>query len=182
MRPNLRQFTGLFLRVGNLTFGGGDPTMAALQIELVDRKRWLTQEQFGLAYSLARLTPGTNVLAFCAGAGWLMRSAGGAVIAVLAVSAPSAMLAVWLLAAYQRWENNAIVSAAAGTIFASVAAMMLASAALLVRPRLREAGLGRCALLTGGALAANFGMGLSPLLVLALAAACGFFWKERGQR
>ena len=32
---SLKRLTWIFVRVGNLTFGGGDPTMAALQSELV---------------------------------------------------------------------------------------------------------------------------------------------------
>ena len=71
-QPSLRRLTSIFFRVGNLTFGGGDPTMAALQSELVATRRWLDEEQYGLIYGLARITPGTNLLAFCAAAGWLI--------------------------------------------------------------------------------------------------------------
>jgi len=65
---SLKQLAWIFLRVGNLTFGGGDPTMAALQSELVAGRRWLDEEQYGLIYGLARITPGTNLLAFSAAA------------------------------------------------------------------------------------------------------------------
>jgi len=73
MKPfSLRRFALLVLRVGNLTFGGGDPTMSVLHRELVVSREWITPEQYGLAYSLARATPGTNLLAFCAGVGWIL--------------------------------------------------------------------------------------------------------------
>ena len=65
---SLKRLTWIFLRVGNLTFGGGDPTMAALQSALVHARRWLDEEEYGLIYGLARITPGTNLLAFSAGA------------------------------------------------------------------------------------------------------------------
>src|SRR5678815_5612358 len=64
---SLRRFALLLLRVANLTFGGGDPTMAALHRELVVKRGWLPPDRYGLIYSLARATPGTNLLAFCAG-------------------------------------------------------------------------------------------------------------------
>jgi len=51
---SLKRLTWIFLRVGNLTFGGGDPTMAALQSELVVTRRWLSAEQYALIYGLAR--------------------------------------------------------------------------------------------------------------------------------
>src|SRR5579872_3489231 len=68
-RISFKPFLWIFLRVGNLTFGGGDPTMAALQSELVHTRGWLTAEQYALIYGLARITPGTNLLAFSAASG-----------------------------------------------------------------------------------------------------------------
>src|SRR5581483_6974984 len=65
----LARLTAVFFRIGNTTFGGGDPTMAALRRELVERKEWLTDEDYATAFALARVTPGTNVVAFCAAAG-----------------------------------------------------------------------------------------------------------------
>ena len=64
-KPSLAALTRLYLKIGNTTFGGGDPTMALLQRELIGRQ-WITRDDFALAYSLARVTPGTNILAFCA--------------------------------------------------------------------------------------------------------------------
>ena len=40
--PTLRQLTGVFFRIGNTTFGGGLPTIAALQRELVEQHEWLS--------------------------------------------------------------------------------------------------------------------------------------------
>src|SRR5438034_11739600 len=117
---SLKQLTVIFLRVRNLSFGGGDPTMAALQSELVARRRWLDEEQYGLIYGLARITPGTNLLAFCAAAGWLIAGWAGAVLGVLAVTLPSAMVVVLLTLGYQEWRANALAMAALrGTIAAA---------------------------------------------------------------
>src|ERR1700719_4180292 len=59
-RANWRNVSWLYTRIGSTTFGGGDPTMAALQGELFARK-WLDRERYGLIYALARATPGTNI-------------------------------------------------------------------------------------------------------------------------
>ena len=67
-QPQLTAVTRLFLRVGVTIFGGGDPTIAILQREFYKRE-WLSPEKVGIAFGLARLTPGTNVLALCAAAG-----------------------------------------------------------------------------------------------------------------
>src|SRR6185503_16479445 len=87
---SLRRLVLLFLRVGNLTFGGGDPTMAALQRELVVSREWISAERYALIFGLARATPGTNLLAFTAGVGWQLARWRGALLAVVAGSIPCA--------------------------------------------------------------------------------------------
>src|SRR5258706_10138572 len=93
--PTLRQMAAVYFRVGNTTLGGGDPTIAVLQREF-GRRRWMTREQFTLAFGLSRVTPFTNMLAFCAGTAWFMLGLMGAVVAVLVVTIPSAALVIWL--------------------------------------------------------------------------------------
>src|SRR5882724_10401494 len=125
----------LFLRVANLTFGGGDPTMAALQRELVVTRGWMTADQYGLIYSLARATPGTNVLAFCAGVGWQLARFRGALAAVLSASVPCAAAVVWFTFAYTRLQSNPRAMAAIGGTLAAAVGMMAAAAFQLLRPR-----------------------------------------------
>lgn len=177
-KPSTWEVFWLFLRIGNTTFGGGDPTMAALQREMVERRRWITAEQFGLIYSLARLTPGTNVLAFSAGAAWMVRGWAGAVLAVLGSSVPSAVLAVWLVHAYEVWVRNAAVQAMVGGMVAAVTGMMAAGAVLLFRGQATRAGLMRGLVLSGAA-ALLVGLAkVNPVFVLALAAVAGLLWSE----
>ncbi len=179
MKPTLGPLTWLYLRVGNTTFGGGDPTMAALQRELVEHKRWLTREDFGLAYSLARITPGTNIIAFCAATGARMLGLWGALAGVLGETIPSAVLAVLITLGFESWARNPIIMAAIAGTVAAVTGMMWASVWLLVRPYLRNAiGVLRVVLLSGGAFLAAWKLGLTPVPVILAAAAIGFFWKD----
>ena len=69
---------------------------ATLQREMVHVRGWLTLDQYGLAQSLAKITPGTGILAFCAATAWMLRRWAGAVVAVLAASVPCAVFAVVL--------------------------------------------------------------------------------------
>jgi len=177
-KPNLRRLFLLSLRVGNLTFGGGNPTMAVFQRELVNRNAWLSPEQYALSYGLARLTPGTNVLAFCAAAGWQLLRGWGAVSVVLAVSVPSAILVVLLTHAFESWKSNPFVEGALSGLAAAAVGMMAASAWMLLRPGLARGRRARTVALVGGAFFLSFALALSPVQVLALAALAGAFWKE----
>lgn len=175
--PTLKQLAGVFFRVGNTTFGGGDPTIAVLQREF-DRRGWLTAEQFVLAYGLARVTPGTNVIAFCAGSAWLIAGLAGAILAVLAVTIPSAILVIWLtriceLGGANRWA----LAALAGTIAAAVGTM-LAAALNLTRMQLTKTNWLSTIVIVVAALVLARTLILSPIQILGLAAVAGLLWNR----
>ena len=177
--PKLRELTAVFFKIGNTTFGGGIPTVAALQRELVERRGWLSAEDYGLAFALARVTPGTNVIAFCAAAGSRIGGLAGAFAGVLSETAPSAVLAVLITVGYESWRSDPLVMGAVGGIIAAVAGMMWTSVWSLVRPY--SGGLARASravVFTGGAFLAIWRLGLTPLPIIAIAAALGFLWKE----
>jgi chromate transporter len=179
MEPlSLARMTALFTRVGNLTFGGGDPTMAALQAELIASRGWLSREQYGLIYGLARVIPGTNLLAFCAGAGWRMLGWPGAVGAVMGVAAPSAFLVVMFTHWYQALRANPLAMAAVEGTLAAAAGMMAAAVWQLLRPHLKRGRWVRASILYAASLALSFGLGVSPVPLLAGAFAAGLVWEQ----
>jgi chromate transporter len=180
-RPRLRELAALFFRLVNFTFGGGDPTMAALQRETVDRRNWLPFEKYGLAYALARVTPGTNVLAFSAALAWFIRGWPGAVVAVVAGTIPCTILVVWLTYGYQQLKTNQFAVWAIEGMLASAVGMMLAAAWTLIRPQMRHKSWLRTCVLAGGAAVLSAVFGLPPIEVLALAAVAGFFWQGPGE-
>jgi chromate transporter len=177
-RPRLRDLLLLFFRLVNFTFGGGDPTMAALERELVERRKWLDREKYGLSYALARVTPGTNVLAFSAAVAWFLRGWPGAVIAVVAGTIPCTVLVVWLSYGYQQLKANPHATRAIAAMLAAAVGMMFAASWTLIRPGMRRKSWPRTCLLAGGAALLSAVFRLPPIEVLALAAAAGFFWPD----
>ena len=111
-KPSLKRLAEIFFRIGNTTFGGGYVTIGMLGRELVDTRRWISSEKFDLAFALARVTPGTNIIAFCAAVGALIFGLVGAVVAVVALTAPSAVLAVLIVQGFVRyaaaWSNASL--------------------------------------------------------------------------
>src|SRR5678815_1275700 len=92
--PQLRRIAGAFGRYANLTTGGASATIAVLHRELVAKRAWVDEPRFGSFYALSRVTPGTNLLAFCTGIGWLLRRLPGAIVALLAASIPCSVLII----------------------------------------------------------------------------------------
>jgi chromate transporter len=173
IKPSLGALTRLYLKIGNTTFGGGDPTMALLQRELVGRG-WITRTDFALAYSLARITPGTNVLAFCAATGARVLGLAGAFAAVLAVTLPSAVLAVALTKGFEAWRAHPLAMAALGGTVASVTGMMLASVWTLIKPYIGW----RALVYAGGAFVAAWKFHITPVPVIVAAALLGYVLPE----
>jgi chromate transporter len=176
---SLRTLWGVFLRIGNATFGGGDAITAALRRELVERRGWLDPAQFALCYALSRVTPGTNQFAFSTAAGWMLRGWAGALLALIAVSAPSCAIITLIAAGFGTWSDVGWVkSAIVGALAASVG-VLLAGFWLLVAPYLDRSNWLRSSLIVAGSIGLSVGFGMAPVRVLGLAAVVGLLWKER---
>lgn len=175
-RPRLGALAALYLRAGNLTFGGGDVITATLQRELVHARGWLTHDQYGLAQSLAKITPGTGILAFCAATAWLLGRWTAAILAVLAASVPAAAFVVLLTWAFTSMSGSPTARAVLAAVLASAIGMMCAAAWLIARPQLRPATWLRTAVVGVGAFLALAVWSVSPIQVLALAALVGAVW------
>lgn len=167
---------GAVLRIGNTTFGGGFITMLMIGRDFVERRGWLTQGQFDVAFSLARITPGTNIVAFCAAVGSMLRGWPGALAAVFALTVPSAAIAVLLMQGFESWKNHIWVMAALGATTAGVTGMMWATVWLLAKPHV--GGWKRtlhAAFVMAGSFAAAW-MGVTPVPVIIVATLLGFVW------
>jgi chromate transporter len=160
----------IFFGVAGSTWGSGSVTVVNIRKELVERREALTKAEFSLAYAMARIAPGTNVLAFCAATGWRLRGWPGAATAVAALSIPAAVVCVLLTIAYGRWPQ--FFSGA----LAAVVGVISAGAFLLVRPYLgRRQWVRTLALLAGSLAAAPF---LGPVWVMLAAGLAAYFWRD----
>ena len=182
--PSVKKLTEIFFRIGNTTFGGGYVTIGMLGRELVDTRRWISSEKFDLAFALARVTPGTNLIAFCAAVGALICGIAGAVAAVVALTAPSSALAVLIMQGFESWQGNRIAMAAIGGTVAAVAGMMWSTIWVILRPhvgRLTWTGMTRnlqVVLIAGGAFLGSRILGVTPLPLILAGTVIGFLWKD----
>lgn len=178
MRPSLSKLTGIFFRIGNTTFGGGYVAIGMLGREF-EARGWLTRDKFDLAFALSRVTPGTNVLAFCAAVGSLLRGWAGAVAAVLAVAVPSALIALLLIYGLEAGQNNRVAMAAIGGTVAAVAGMMWSTIWTILRPHMGSFAWNlRAAAIAGGAFVASWWWGMSPFAIILFGGLLGLLWHD----
>ena len=55
---SLRKLAGYFLRLGTMGFGGPIALAGYMQRDLVERRRWVTNEDYKQGLALAQLSPG----------------------------------------------------------------------------------------------------------------------------
>ena len=140
--------------------------------------RWMPSVKvYALIFSLARATPGTNLLAFCAGIGWLLARWRGALIAVLAGSIPCAAAVVCFTYGYVLWRSNALAMSAIGGMLAAAVGMMSAAAFQLIRAGWRPGNRLRAAVILAAAFGLSFFASVPPIQVLGLGALAGLIWR-----
>lgn len=130
-RTSLGELAWLFLRLGSTAFGGPAAHTAMMQVEVVRRRQWLTDERFLDLVGAANLIPGPNSTEVAIHIGWERRRWAGLVIAGSAFIAPAALLAGALGWAYVRfgalpavgWLLYGVKPAMLGVVVQAIAAL-----------------------------------------------------------
>jgi chromate transporter len=177
-----RELSSILFRIGGLTFGGGNASIAAIHQELVTKRGWLSQAQFQFCYALARVSPGTNLLAFCVAVGWTLLGWRGALVAVLSLSVPSAALVILFTHFYEAWHTYPLAQTVIRGLLAATIGIIVASAWILVRPAITSGKWLRPVVIVTGAIILTLHYSVPPLRVLALAALVGLIWQEKEKR
>jgi chromate transporter len=174
--PSIERIGLLFARYANFTLGGGSTTTAVIHHELVGKRKWLSQDRFALCFALARLTPGTNLLAFCTGVGWLLHGITGATVSLLAASIPCSILVVALTALFSRWQENQFAQSAIYGAIAAAVAITVKTGWTITKPHFKGRGRIRVILVGAAACLIHVWAGIPAIEVLLLAAAVGALW------
>ena len=88
-----------FLKIGAFTFGGGYAMIALLQNEFVEKKKWITKEDFFNMTAIAESTPGPVAINSATYIGYRVAGFRGAAASTLAVCIPSFVI-IYLISIY----------------------------------------------------------------------------------
>lgn len=88
-----------FLKIGAFTFGGGYAMIALLQNEFVEKKKWITKEDFLNMTAIAESTPGPVAINSATYIGFRIAGFRGAAISTTAVCIPSFII-IYLISLY----------------------------------------------------------------------------------
>ena len=109
----MKKYLFLFLnmlKIGLFTFGGGYAMIALLEHEAVEKKRWMTKEEFMDMAAIAESTPGSIAVNAATYIGWKLGGFWGAATATLGICLPSFVIIFIISLVFDRFLSLKFVA------------------------------------------------------------------------
>lgn len=168
-----------FFKIGALTFGGGLAMLPMLKRELVESKKWVTEEEILDMYAIGQCTPGIIAVNTATFVGFQEAGILGGVIATLGMVSPSLIIICLIASILKNFINLPSVQHALAGIRIMVCAMMLQTVVTMAQKGVKDK-LGIFLFLAGFLLASFTPVPLA--LVVAASALAGIIakrWEEK---
>jgi len=129
----MREFLLYFLRLGTFGFGGPIALASYMQRDLVERRRWISKQDYLEGLALAQLAPGPLAAQLAIYLGWVRARVLGATLVSVAFVAPSFVMVLAISALYVAYGGLSWMQGVFYGIGAAVIAIIARSAAKLVK-------------------------------------------------
>src|SRR5919109_1793473 len=124
-RVGLWPLVNYFLKLGTIGFGGPAALVGFMHRDLVERRKCIQQEEYGLALALAQIMPGPLAAQLAIALGYFEHGVLGATLVGLAFIIPSFLMVVAISLAYLTygglWWMQALFYAIGATVIAIIA-------------------------------------------------------------
>ena len=117
-----------WLKLGFISFGGPTGQIAIMHQELVERRRWISENRFLHALNFCMVLPGPEATQLATYIGWLMHRTWGGIVAGTLFVLPSVFILVALSWIYLTYGNVPVVAGIFYGIKPAVVAIVLATA------------------------------------------------------
>ena len=133
--PSLRTLAWLVCYDVNRTLGG----LASMELlrRSLGARGWITDEDHALFVAISRLTPGTNILAYCVALGWQLAHWRGALVSLAAASIPASVIIALLSATLARVDEYPVIRVVIAIALIVATLLVLATAWNLLRPYIK---------------------------------------------
>lgn len=159
-----------YAKVGVMTFGGGYAMLPILKRELVDNKKWITEEEIVDSYAIGQCTPGIIAVNVATLVGYNKKGVLGAVCSTLGVIFPSIVIILAIASLLSAFSDNVYVKHAFGGINVAVCAIVTLVVAKLFKTTVKD---WITALLCVGTFALTYFVGVPAILCVVGAALAG---------
>lgn len=132
-RASLGDLLRYFLYLGTFGFGGPVALAGFMHRDLVEKRRWIDEEEYRLGLALAQIMPGPLAAQLAIALGYFQRGVVGATLVGLAFVVPSFLMVVGISIAYRRYGGLWWMQAMFYGIGAAVIAIIAIAAYRLAR-------------------------------------------------
>ncbi len=130
--------SAIFLAFVGASLSGFGGAMPWVWRTVVEKRRWMTQQEFNEAFSLAQFIPGPNALNLAVVFGARVRGPIGSLVAFCGLMAPPLVIVILLAALYTRYGDIAVLSRILTGVSAAAAGLIIAFVAKMVGPLLKR--------------------------------------------
>lgn len=162
-----------FARIGGLTFGGGYAMLPMLQKEVVENKKWATEEELLDYYAVGQCTPGVIAVNVATFIGQKLRGVIGGIVATFGVVAPSFVIILLLATLINHFAEYAVVAHALAGIRVAVAALIVSAIVKLWKKGIKDA-LG--VVIFGVVVLLSLVLNVSPIIIVVIAMLFGILY------
>ena len=117
-----------WLKLGFISFGGPAGQIALMHTDLVERKRWISEQRFLHALNYCMLLPGPEAMQLAVYIGWLMHRSIGGIIAGILFVLPSLIILIALSWIYLSFGDLPIIAGILFGIKPAIVVIVLAAA------------------------------------------------------
>lgn len=117
-----------FFKIGSFTFGGGISMLPLLQVELVEKKKWVENREYADCLLVAQSIPGPIVINLSLVTGFRMHGLKGGFSALLGVVLPSFLLLLAIAMFLWQYRGNPVAHALFQGVGPAVTALIAAAA------------------------------------------------------
>jgi len=161
-----------WLKLGFVSFGGPAGQIAIMHQELVEKRRWISEQRFLHALNYCMVLPGPEAQQLATYIGWLLHGVRGGVVAGVLFVLPSLFMLIALSWLYIAYGQTGLVAGLFYGIKPAVTAIVLQAAHRIGGRTLKNASLWMIAVL---AFVAIFALNLPFPLIVFCAAVVGYF-------
>lgn len=169
LNPHLDLFL-TFARIGVCTFGGGYAMLPILQLEVVEKRAWTTEDELMDYYAIGQCTPGVIAVNTATFIGYRQRGISGAICATAGVIFPSLVIIIVIAAFIQQFAHLPVVQNAFSGVRIAVCALVVQSVWKLAKKSVVDLPTALLLLITFAAVAF---FGVSPVVMVIFAGAAG---------
>lgn len=171
---------GIFFKIGAFTMGGGYAMVSLIEDEIVDKRKWISKDDYIDLLAISQSTPGIFAVNIAIFIGYKLRGVKGSILTALGTILPSFLIILAIAIFFQSFQHNPIVE----RIFKGIRPAVVALIAAPTFSMAKAAKINRYTIIIPVLSALLIWLfGVSPIYIIILAGIGGYIYgrlKRRG--